>query len=113
MILRKMNHINELPENCTACPLYPLHCSLPLENEYLKDGLDARRDDSCSLVEIRESDIDFFLNHAVKNRESSQALSEIPNQRWKEAHKAEVVMMNGIIARLENIKRVLLSPTGL
>jgi len=107
-----MNHINELPESCTACPLYPLHCSLPLENEYLKDGLDVRRDDSCSLVEIRESDIDFFLDHAVKNRENSQALSEIPNQHWKEAHKAEVGIMNGIITRLENIKKVLLSSMG-
>ena len=108
MIFRKMNHINELPENCTVCPQYPLHCSLPLEKGYLKDGLGSRRSDSCSLIEIRESDIEFSLNHAIENRDNSQALSEIPEQRWKILHKSEVEIMNGIISRFENIKKVVL-----
>jgi hypothetical protein len=105
MIFRRIQYIKELPENCTVCSLYPFNCSLPLENEYLKDGLDVRRDELCSLIEIMESDIDFFLDHAKKNRESSQALSELPEQIWKELHKSEVLKMDAIIARFENIKR--------
>jgi hypothetical protein len=107
MILRRNNFIKELPVSCTTCPLYPMECSLALENEYLKDGLDARRDDACSLVELKESDINYFLSHTIKNRDNSQALSEMPEQHWKEAHRSEVVQMNGIIGRLENMKKVL------
>ena len=110
MVYRRLLYIKELPIKCTACPLYPIHCSLALENEHLKNGLDERRDESCSLVEIMESDIDFLLSHAIQNRESSKALSEIPQQKWKEAHKAEVVKMDGIIARLELIKKTFKLP---
>ena len=105
MVFRRMLYIKELPASCTTCPLFPMECSLSLENGYLKDGLDARRDDLCSLIVITQTDIDFFLNHAKKNRENSQALSEMPTQKWKEQHKAEVELMDGIIERLENIQR--------
>jgi len=107
MIFRRMQCIKEIPTSCTTCPLYPMECGLPLENGYLKDGLDSHRDERCSLIERTEKDIDFCLCHVRKNREDSQSLSEIPTQRWKEAHKSEVLMMDAIISRLENTLRVL------
>lgn len=54
--------------------------------------------DSLTLFEIN-----YLLSAARKNRENSAALAEIPDQRWKEAHKDEVVMMDALIEKLEQI----------
>jgi len=49
-------------------------------------------------------EIGFLLDAARSNRENSAALAEIPTQKWKEAHKAEVEKMDKLIAKLEAMK---------
>lgn len=68
-----------------------------------KDALKSRKEEPGAADCLTINEIDYLLNAAKKNRENSAALAEIPDQRWKEAHKVEVVMMDRLIDKLEQI----------
>ena len=104
----KRTYLGEIPEGCTECPLFAGQCDLGIDKRgIMKQGHDKKRDKECPLIEINESDIEFFLNYAKQNREDSASLAEMPEQRWKELHKEEVKMMDKIIKRLDLINQVI------
>lgn len=52
---------------------------------------------------LTNSELQYLLGVATRNRDNSAALAEKPEQRWKEAHKAEVTMMDALIEKLEDM----------
>lgn len=52
---------------------------------------------------FNDAELQYLISTAKKNRENSAFLAEVPEQRWKEQHKAEVVMMDRLIAKLEKM----------
>lgn len=49
-------------------------------------------------------ELDYLLNEARENRDSSAVLAEVPGQRWAEAHKQEVKLMDKLISKLEAMR---------
>ena len=46
-------------------------------------------------------EFEYLIGHCKENRKNSAELAEVPGQKWKEAHKAEVKKMDSIIKKLE------------
>jgi len=110
MIFKRDNRVKEMPTTCLDCPSSPLkgQCNLPLtDTGRWTPGHDKKRHEHCPLIEITSGDIDFILRTANSNRDNSAGLAEVPEQRWKEAHKHEVEIMDNLIQRAEIIKQVL------
>lgn len=55
-------------------------------------------------MKLTHNEIDYLLNVARENRDSSAALAELPGQRWAAAHRSEVGMMDRLIEKLEGMK---------
>ena len=110
MVFKRNNMVKEMPINCLECNLSPKRtisdCSLPLtEKGYWINKYNEKRNEQCPLIELTSSDIDFLLRAAQNNRENSAYLAELPEQRWREAHKTEVEIMDKLIHRLKIIKK--------
>ena len=115
MIFKRMNddEMEKMPTNCAECKLssrnsFIYDCKLP-RGEYGSwiDKYDGKKHERCPLIELIPNDIDFLLRAAQTNRNNSAYLAELPEQRWREAHKTEVEIMDKLIHRLEIIKKVL------
>lgn len=53
---------------------------------------------------LTQSEFDYLIGVCKENRENSMALSQLPNQNWKESHELEVKAMNTLIEKLEKMK---------
>lgn len=56
-------------------------------------------------MKLTHEEINFLLDHAKSNREASAALAKHPGQKWAEAHRSEVKMMDRLIEKLEDMKK--------
>jgi len=59
---------------------------------------------------LTKNELDYLMGTVRSNRDNSVTLSEIPGQKWAEAHKFEVKMMDSILEKLPHLNDVLEQP---